>query len=122
MCKWIGVSVGLKATRQKYLTLCEKFFIITSFIWRSKMETGTATIQMKLPAEKYSQLAELLAQRQLIMADILEMALTEWLERETRLHKARQIMHELGEGLDEGQAPHDTARNHDVYLYGKMAS
>ncbi len=86
------------------------------------METATATIQIKMPAEKYSQLAEVAAQRQLVMTEILELALTEWLERETRLHKARQIMRELGEGLDEGQAPHDTARNHDVYLYGKTPS
>jgi hypothetical protein len=26
------------------------------------------------------------------------------------------------EGLDEGQPPHDAARNHDVYLYGKAIS
>lgn len=86
------------------------------------METATTTVQIKMPVEKYSQLAEVAAQRQLVMAEILELALTEWLERETRLHKARQIMHELGEGLDEGQTPHDTARNHDVYLYGKTVS
>ena len=81
------------------------------------METATKTIQIKMPVEKYSLLAEVAAQRQLVMSEILELALTEWLERETRLHKARQIMRELGEGLDEGQAPHDAARNHDVYLY-----
>jgi len=79
----------------------------------------TATLQIKMPADKYSRLAELAAQRQLVMADILELALTEWLEREMRLHNAKQIMYQLGEGLDEGQAPHDAARNHDVYLYGK---
>jgi len=72
--------------------------------------------------EKYSRLAELAAYRQLVMADILDLAITEWLEREIRLQKARQVMRELGEGLDEGQAPHDAARNHDVYLYGKTVS
>jgi hypothetical protein len=98
------------------------YFLNDKFIWRNKMETATATIEIKMPVEKYSQLAEVAAQRQLVMAEILELALTEWLERETRLHKAREIMRELGEGLEEGQAPHDTARNHDVYLYGKTIS
>ena len=79
----------------------------------------TSSLQINLPTEKYSRLAELAAHRQLIMADLLELAITEWLERETRLQKARQIMLELGEGFEEGQAPHDAARNHDVYLYGK---
>jgi hypothetical protein len=82
----------------------------------------TATLQINLPAEKYSRLAELAAHRQLVVADILDLAITEWLERETRLQKARQIMRELGEGVDDGQAPHDAARNHDVYLYGKAVS
>jgi|GEM_PF-2535021 len=82
----------------------------------------TATLQINLPAEKYSRLAELAALRQLVVADILDLAITEWLERETRMQNARQIMRELGEGVDDGQAPHDAARNHDVYLYGKAAS
>ena len=55
----------------------------------------TATLQINLPAEKYSRLAELAAHRQLVVADILDLAITEWLERETRLQKARQSMREL---------------------------
>lgn len=82
----------------------------------------SATLQINLPAEKYSRLAEMAAHRQLVIADLLDIALTEWLENETRLQKARQIMLELSEGLDEGQPPHDAARNHDVYLYKKVAS
>lgn len=82
----------------------------------------TATLQISLPAEKYSRLVEMATYRQLVMADLLDLALTEWLERETRLQKARQIMLELSEGLDEGQPPYDAARNHDFYLYEKAAS
>ena len=35
------------------------------------------------------------------------------------LDEARQIMRTFGRGLGEGSSPHDTARNHDEYLYGK---
>jgi len=77
----------------------------------------TATLQINLPTEKYTRLAEMAAYRQIVMAELLDLAVTEWLERETSLQKARQIMRELGEGLDEGQQPHDAARNHDIYLY-----
>ena len=35
------------------------------------------------------------------------------------LDEARQIMKTFGRGLGEGSSPHDAARNHDEYLYGK---
>src|SRR5574341_1732454 len=101
------------------LTLCKNLLILSCDYTLGDETMETATLQINIPTEKYSQLAEIAALRQLVMADVLELAITEWLEREIRLQKARQVMRELGEGLDEGQAPHDAARNHDVYLYGK---
>jgi hypothetical protein len=35
------------------------------------------------------------------------------------LDEARQIMKTFGQGLGEGSSPHNAARNHDEYLYGK---
>jgi len=35
------------------------------------------------------------------------------------LDKARQLMQTFGHGLGEGTAPHNAARHHDEYLYGK---
>ena len=34
-----------------------------------------------------------------------------------RIDDARTLMREFGRGLGEGQAPHDGARQHDLYLY-----
>ena len=47
--------------------------------------------------------------------------LTEWLERQVRLEKARQAMRELSHGLGGGSG-HDVARTHDTYLYGRPAA
>ncbi len=80
------------------------------------------TLQIKLPPAKYQLLREVAAKRQMVITDILELAVFEWLDREARLQEARQLMCQLGEGLGEGQPPHDAARNHDAYLYGKTIS
>jgi len=80
------------------------------------------TVQIRIPTNQYSLLEELATQRQMLASDALKLALAEWLERETRLQKAREIMQQLGDGLGEGQPPHDAAQNHDVYLYGKRQS
>lgn len=80
------------------------------------------TLKIKLPPAKYQLLAEAAAKRQMVISDMLELAVFEWLERENRLQEARQLMRKLGEGLGDGQSPHDAARNHDAYLYGKSIS
>ncbi len=75
------------------------------------------TVQIKIPPAKYKMLEELAVQRQMVAGEILELAISEWLERETRLQEARQLMRRLGEGLGKGLPPHDHARNLDHYLY-----
>ena len=78
---------------------------------------AATTLQIRIPTSQYNLLEELAARRQKLASEILELALAEWLERETRLQQARDLMRQLGEGLGEGQSPHDTAQNHDAYLY-----
>jgi hypothetical protein len=59
--------------------------------------------------------------QRLAPVEAIEIALTEWLERQVRLDKARQAMRELSHGLGEGSS-HDIARNHDTYLYAKRGA
>lgn len=79
----------------------------------------TVTVQIEIPTELYQRLQEVAAQRQISIDELVTLILTEWLEREARLQEGRDLMLKVGEGLGEGQPPHDAAANHDVYLYGK---
>ncbi|GEM_PF-1207528 len=38
---------------------------------------------------------------------------------EAKLERGRARLLQLGEGLGEGNSPHDVARNHDQYLYSR---
>ena len=72
------------------------------------------------------QVAKLSPQEQLkLLAHISErlstipLATVEDAEKEQRLERARQMLRDMAEGLGSSDPPHDTARNHDKYLYGK---
>lgn len=82
----------------------------------------TVTIQIEIPTAQYKLLETLAAQRGSSINDLIVSILSEWVEREERLEEGRKLMLQLGEGLVEGKPPHDAARNHDVYLYGKKPS
>ena len=75
------------------------------------------TIDLTLSTAQLSQLDEVARTRQIIMSEAIQLAVTEWLDRQWRLHEARQKMRGLGQGLGQGQAPYDTARKHDTCLY-----
>ncbi len=75
-------------------------------------------IEVELPSQQYERLAAIARNKQVSVAEAAQVALAEWLERQTQVECARRMMRELGEGLGEGPAPHDAARRHDGYLYG----
>ena len=77
----------------------------------------TTIIELELPPEQYERLMDVAHMRQLPMEEVAQAALAEWLEEQARLEDARKLMHELGQGLGQGPAPHDVARQHDAYLY-----
>ncbi len=82
----------------------------------------TKTLQLEIPVTQYKLLEDLASQSRKMVNELLASALSEWLERETRLQEARELMRQLGKGLGNGKPPHDAADNHDVYLYGKPIS
>jgi len=78
-------------------------------------------IELELSPQQYEQLAAVAQTRQLAVMEATRMAVSEWLEREARLERARSVMRAIGRGLGEGNPPHNAAGNHDVLLYGRTA-
>lgn len=74
-------------------------------------------LNLELQPQQYEQLTALAQARQLPVAEIAQVAVSEWLERQKQLEQARILMRQLGQGLGEGQPPHHAARDHDTYLY-----
>lgn len=78
---------------------------------------NTITVELNFSPEEVSQLDEVARAHDLILAETIQLAVTEWLEKQYRLKQARTQMRELGQGLGAGKPPHDTAKNHDTQLY-----
>jgi Arc/MetJ-type ribon-helix-helix transcriptional regulator len=76
-------------------------------------------IELKLPSQHYQALTDVAQSRERSVAELVQSAVVEWLERQARLEHARALMRELGQGLSEGESPHDVARHHDAYLYAR---
>ncbi len=79
-------------------------------------------VEFELSSEQYEQLATVARIRQIPVAEVARAAVNEWLESQVQLKQARALMRELGQGLGEGAAPGDVARNHDCYLYAQQHS
>jgi len=73
-------------------------------------------VQVELPIQQYEQLTQMAQRRQQGVTEVAELAMTEWLARQTRLEQARTRMRELGQGLGEGKT-RTIARHHDAMLY-----
>ena len=76
-------------------------------------------VQLKLDADQYDQLAAAARARQRSIDELMQTAVTEWLDRQARIERARDLMRELGQGLAQGPAGQTTARNHDDALYAR---
>ena len=76
-------------------------------------------IELKLAFEQYERLAALARAQQQSVSEITQAAVVEWLDRQTQMAHARQLMRELGRGLAEGAAGQPIAREHDAHLYPK---
>lgn len=75
--------------------------------------------ELKLPDDKMKLLAEVALSRRADMGDVLQTIVVEWLEREAKLCRARKTLAQFSKGIGASQSPHDAARQHDAYLYGK---
>jgi Arc/MetJ-type ribon-helix-helix transcriptional regulator len=78
-----------------------------------------AIIELKFPPQQYEQLNAVAHARQVTVAEVVQAAVVEWLERQVRLERAQALMRELSQGLGKGTPPHDVARQHDDYLYSR---
>ena len=78
---------------------------------------STVEVKVRLPDTTYKQLDDLARQQRRTLDDVLQAAVSEWVEAQVRLEKARAVMRELGQGLGSSHRAHDVARRHDAYLY-----
>ncbi len=78
---------------------------------------STVEVKVRLPDSTYKQLDDLARQQRRTLDEVLQAAVSEWLEAQARLERARALMRELGQGLDGGPRARDVARRHDAYLY-----
>lgn len=65
-------------------------------------------------------LAEVARARKSEIDEVLEAIVIEWLEREIKLRRARQVLAQFSMGIGRSQPRHDAARQHDSYLYDKV--
>lgn len=77
------------------------------------------TIQLELPQEQVDRLHEIAHARKRDVNEVLAHVITDWLEAEAKRQRGWEVLRELSQGLGESEPPHDAARNHDKYLYGK---
>lgn len=83
-------------------------------------ETNTLTVELTFSPEQVMQLDEVARTRQIVVTEAIQLAVTEWLEKQYLLIEARAAMRKLGQGLGAGQPPHDVAQNHDAQLYPRI--
>ena len=81
---------------------------------------NTMTVELTFSPEQVVQLDEVAHTRQMILTETIQLAVTEWLEKQQRLARARNKMRQLGQGLGAGQPPYDAAQNHDAHLYKRI--
>ena len=82
-------------------------------------------VTIHLPPELQHQVQQVAQQQDKTVSEIITLLLERYIplylpQRETKedhLPEARKLMREFGEGIGQGSAPHDAARNHDNYLY-----
>ena len=74
-------------------------------------------VELKLPPQQYDQLTTAAHERQLPIVEVIQIAITEWLDRQAQLERARALMRDLGQGLGQSHSSGAVAREHDDYLY-----
>ncbi len=79
----------------------------------------TVPLKLRLSNDRMKLLAEVARARKSDIDEVLEAIVIEWLEREVKLRRARQVLAQFSMGIGKGQPPHDAARQHDRYLYDK---
>ncbi len=74
------------------------------------------SIELKLPDDMVKLLAEVARARHVEMSDVLQKIVIEWLERETKLRRARKTLAQFSKGIGSSQPPHNAAQQHDDYF------
>ncbi len=93
----------------------------------STLSDGELTI--RVPYELRQEAQQIAIQQGETLSNIVCLAISSYVatysvrrkssSRRMDLEEARQLMKTFGHGLGEGKAPHNAARHHDEYLYGK---
>ena len=91
-------------------------------------ETGASALSILFPPDLEKRLRQIANQKGEAVSEIVIEAVSDFVADHARqrparasaesLENARALMREMGNGLGEGDAPRDGARNHDRYLYG----
>lgn len=86
-------------------------------------------LTIRVPSQLQQHAQQVAVQQGKSLSDIVCLAISSYITEHSKrresashsmgLEEARQLMHTFGQGLGEGDAPHDAARHHDVYLYRK---
>lgn len=76
----------------------------------------TITVELQFSPEQVNQLDEIARTRQIVLTEAIQLAVTEWLEKQYRLTQARTKMRQLGQGIGASKTTTDVAQNHDAYL------
>jgi len=92
-------------------------------------ETSTFELTIQMPVELQQQTQHLAIEQGETISAIIHHALEYYIDlykkpvhpvkTELSLEQGRNLMRELGLGLGNSKAPHNVARNHDLYLYQK---
>ncbi len=92
-------------------------------------ELSFTEMTVKVPCELQIQAQKIAEKQGETLSGIIQAALEFYIntcnqtdgdaKEKTDFEEARILMRELGKGLAEGSSPHDTARNHDFYIYSK---
>ena len=76
-------------------------------------------IELELSPAQHAQLEDMARTRHVPVGEIVQAAVSEWLDDQAQLEHARKVMRELGRGLDASNSAGDIAQNHDQYLYSR---
>jgi len=80
---------------------------------------STIAVELRLSSQQYEQLENEAQAHKVSVTDIALIAVEDWLKRQARMDRARQLMRELGHGIGESSVPYHVAREHDAYLYSR---
>lgn len=91
----------------------------------SSQNQSSTTLMIQLPTELRNRINKIASQQGKTVSEMIRLALEQYIPiylkqnkaKKISLEEARNLMREFGKGLGQGAPPHNTAQNHDAYLY-----